>query len=222
MSYYPPYSSERARVGLSSDLLSKVFGLLAFSLVFAVLGGLVGARYAKDWILPLFLVELGLIFAVHWARNKEGWNLALLYAFTFVSGMTLGPLIAAYVGAGLGVIVVQAVVITGVMTAGLAAYAITTRRDFSGMAPYLFMGLLGLIVASILGIFVGGGLFSALIGWAGALLFSLYLIYDVQRTKYAEDTMGNAVVIALSIYLDIINLFLSILRILTSLQGDDR
>ena len=222
MSYYPPYSSERARVGLSGDLLSKVFGLLAFSLVFAVLGGLVGARYAKDWILPLFLVELGLIFAVHWARNKEGWNLALLYAFTFVSGMTIGPLIAVYFGAGLGYIVVEAVAITGVMTASLAAYALTTKRDLSGMGPYLFMGVLGLVVASIIGMFVGGGLFSALIGWAGAVIFSLLLVYDVQRARSAEDTMGNAVVITLGIYLDIINLFLSILRILSYLQGGSR
>lgn len=75
------------------------------------LGGVVGARYAQGWLLPLVLLEVG-------------------------------PIIGAYAGAGLGYIVVEAVVITGVMTAGLAAYALTTRRSFAGVGPYLFMGLL--------------------------------------------------------------------------------
>jgi FtsH-binding integral membrane protein len=221
VSYFP---SERTQVRgrLSSGLLGKVFGLLAFSLAFAAVGGWVGAQLSPAWILPLVLVEIGLIVGVHVARNKEGLNLLLLYAFTFVSGMTLGPIIASYAGAGLGVLVVEAVVITGVMTAGLGAYALTTKRDFSGLGPYLFMGVLGLVVAGIIGIFVGGGLFSAMLGFAGAVVFSLLLVYDVQRAKYAEDTMGNAVVLTLGIYLDIINLFLSILRILTWLQGGGR
>ena len=220
MSYYPQTRTQTGR--LSSGLLSKVFGMLAFSLAFAVVGGAVGAQLGPGWILPLVLVEIGLIIAVNVAKDKEGWNLGLLYAFTFVSGMTLGPIIAAYVGSGLGVIVLEAVAITAVMTVGLAAYALTTQRDFSGIAPYLFMGVLGLVVASLIGIFVGGGLFQALIGWAGAIIFSLLLIYDVQRAKSAQDTMGNAVVLTLGIYLDVINLFLSILRILSYLQGGSR
>jgi FtsH-binding integral membrane protein len=220
VSYYPQTRTQAGR--LSSGLLSKVFGMLAFSLAFAVAGGAVGAQLGAGWILPLVLVEIGLIIAVNVAKDKEGWNLGLLYAFTFVSGMTIGPIIAAYVGAGLGMIVLEAVGITAVMTVGLAAYALTTKRDFSGIAPYLFMGVLGLVVASLIGIFVGGGLFQALIGWAGAIIFSLLLIYDVQRAKTAQDTMGNAVVLTLGIYLDVINLFLSILRILSYLQGGSR
>lgn len=208
------FPSASTRTALSGGLLSKVFGLLSFSMAFAAIGGFVGARLGPGWLLPIFLVQIGLIFAVNAWREREPLNLLLLYAFAFSSGMTLGPVIASYISAGLGAIVLQAAVITGVMTAGLALYAVTTKRDFSGIAPYLFMGLLGLIVASIIGIFVGGGMFSALIGFAGAFLFSLYLIYGVQRAKYAEDTMGNAVVITLGIYLSIVNLFMSILRIL--------
>ncbi len=220
MSYLP---RERARAGaLSGGLLGKVFGLLAFSLAFAVLGGAVGARYAQGWLLPLILLEFGLLLGVMVARDNARWNLPLLYAFTFVSGMTLGPLIALYVGAGLGVLVVQALLVTAVMTAGLSAYALTSRRDFSGLAPYLFIALLGLIVASVIGLFIGGTLWHALIGWAGAVIFSLLLMWDVQRARSAEDTMGNAVAITLGIYLDILNLFLAILRILTYLTGSSR
>lgn len=212
VSYFP---SERTRAsGLSSGLLSKVFGLLAFSLAFAVVGGYVGAQLDRGWLLPLFILQIGMIFAVHGLRNREGWNLALLYGFTFVSGLTLGPVIAAYTSAGLGGLVLQAVAVTGFMTAGLGAYALTTKRDLSGLGPYLFMGLIGLIVASVVSIFVGGGVLYTVISWGGALLFSLLLVYDVQRAKYAEDTMGNAVVITLGIYLNIINLFMFVLRIL--------
>ncbi len=59
-------------------------------------------------------------------------------------------------------------------------------------------------------------------GWIGAAVFSLMLVFDVQRAKYAEDTIGNAVVITLGVYLDIINLFMWILRILSFLQGGSR
>ncbi len=198
---------------LAGTLLGKVFALLAFSFAFAAVGGVIGAALGPGWMLPLLLLEFGLIFAVQGLRNREGINLVLLYAFAFVSGMTLGPIIMAYVGAGLGGVVLQAGMTTGVMTVGLSAYALTTKRDLSGLGPYLFMGLLGLVGAMILNIFVGGTMLSGLISWIGAGLFSVLLVFEVNRTRYVEDTMGNAVVITLAIYLDIINLFLFLLRI---------
>ena len=220
MSYFPseqarPVAGER----LASGLLGKIFGLLAFSLAFATVGGAVGAQIGPGWIMPLFFVELGLIFAVQRLREREGINLVLLYAFATVSGMTIGPIIAAYVAAGLGTVVLEAAGITAAMTVGLSAYALTTKRDLSGLQPYLFMALLGLIVASLVNIFVGGTVMYTILSWGGAMLFSVLLIFDVNRARYAADTMGNAVVLTLGIYLDIVNLFLFVLRIL---QGGGR
>lgn len=220
MSSMHPEQARRAPFGtnareISSGLVAKVFGLLAFSLVAAVIGGLVGYRLDRSWLLPLMLVEFGLIFAVQAFREREGLNLVLLYTFTFVSGLTLGPIIAAYVGAGLGAVVVQAAAVTGVMTVGLSAYALTTKRDLSGLQPYLFIGLLGLIVASVANIWVGGSALQAILSWGGALLFSVMLVFQVNRTRYMEDTMGNAVVVTLGVYLDIMNLFLFVLRIMS-------
>ena len=220
MSYFPSertQAKEAAR--LSSGLLGKVFGLLAFALVFATVGGAVGSQLDRGWILPLFIVQFGLLFAVQGLREREPWNLVLLYAFAFTSGLTLGPVIASYVNAGLGTTVLQAVAVTGVMTAGLGGYALVTKRDLSGMRPFLFMGLLGLLVAMIVNIFVGGSVMYGVLSWAGALLFSALLVFDVNRAKYAQDTMGNAVVITLGIYLDIVNLFMFILRILGGSGG---
>jgi FtsH-binding integral membrane protein len=224
MTQFPSERSARARFGtvtgeLSTGLLGKVFGLLAFSMVFAAAGGVVGYRLDPVWIMPMFLVELGLIFAVQGLREREGVNFVLLYAFAFVSGVTLGPILAAYVGAGLGTVVLEAAAVTGAMTVGLSAYALTTKRSLLGLQPFLFMALLGLIVAMLVNIFVGGTVMYTMLSWGGALLFSLLLVVDVQRAKYAPDTMGNAVVLTLGIYLDIVNLFLFVLRIL---QGGAR
>lgn len=220
MSYFPSEQARPvARERLASGLLGKIFGLLAFSLAFATVGGAVGSQMSTGWIMPLFFVELGLIFAVQRLREREGINLVLLYAFATVSGMTIGPIVAAYVGAGLGTVVLEAAGITGAMTVGLSAYALTTKRDLTGLQPYLFMALLGLIVASIVNIFVGGTVMYTILSWGGAMLFSVLLIFDVNRARYAADTMGNAVVLTLGIYLDIVNLFLFVLRIL---QGGGR
>lgn len=215
-----PERVQRASFGtttgeLASGLVAKVFGLLAFSLVAAVIGGVAGYRLSPSVLLPLMFVEFGLIFAVQAAREREGLNIAMLYTFTFVSGLTLGPIIAAYVGAGLGPVVVQAAAVTGAMTVGLSAYALTTKRDLSGLQPYLFIGLIGLVVASVLNIWVGGTMLYGLLSWSGALLFSVLLVFQVNRTRHMPDTMGNAVVITLGIYLDIVNLFLFVLRILS-------
>lgn len=215
MSSFP---TSRVRSGaleqLSSGLLGKIFGLLAFSLAFAAAGGLVGARLGTAWFLPLVLVEFALLFAVQAFREREGVNMVLLYAFAFVSGATIGPIVESYFHAGLGGVVLQAAAVTGVMTVGLSAYALTTRRNLAAFQPYLLVALLGLFVAMIVNIFVGGSMMYGLISWLGALLFSAMLVFDVNRARYAADTMGNAVVLTLGIYLDIINLFLFLLRIL--------
>lgn len=204
----------RPETRLASGLLGKIFGLLAFSLAFATVGGYVGAQIGTGWLLPLIIVEFGLIFAIQALRERQGLNMALLYAFAFVSGATFGPVIAAYLDAGLGAAVLQAVAVTGVMTVGLSAYALTTERNLSGVRPYLFIAVLGLLVAMIVNIFVGGGVMYGVISWLGALVFSALLVVDVNRAKYMPDTMGNAVVLTLGIYLDIVNLFMFVLRII--------
>jgi modulator of FtsH protease len=196
--------------------------LLAFSMAFAAAGGVVGVQLGSGWLLPLFIVEIGLMFAVQAMRERDGINFVLLYAFAFVSGATLGPLIESYVNAGLGTAVLQAAVVTGTMTAGLGGYALVTKRDLSSWRPYLLIGLVGLLVAMVINIFVGGSMMYGILSWGGAVLFSALLVFDVNRARYAPDTMGNAVVLTLGIYLDIVNLFLFVLRIIGGGGGGRR
>lgn len=217
MTSFPSEQAEQAPARevarLSAGLLGKIMGLLAFSLVFATVGGVVGAQLDRGWLLPLIIVEFGLIFAIQALREREGVNFVLLYAFAFVSGATIGPIVASYAEAGAGTAILQAAATTGVMTAGLSAYALTTKRDLRAIRPLLMIALAGLLVAMLVSLFTGGAYFRGAISWGGALIFSGLLLIDVNRARSMPDTMGNAVVLTLGIYLDIVNLFLFLLRI---------
>lgn len=201
-----------------SGLLGKVAGLLAFSMAFTAVGALVGLR-APMLGMPAIIGVLILSFVVSLARNVSGLNLILLYTLTTLMGVGLGGIIEVYLQAGAGAIVIQAGGTTALLTLGLSAYALTTKRDFSGLGSKLFLALIGLIAASVVGIFVQATILQMAIGLGGAILFSLYLIYQIQQARYVEDTLGNAIIVAVGIYLSIINLFLSLLRIFSGVGG---
>jgi modulator of FtsH protease len=215
--YDLPYYGN-ASVATRSGLLGKVAGLLAFSMAFTLAGALVGVQ-APGLGLPALIGVLILSFAVTAARNVSGLNLILLYTLTTLMGVGLGGIIEAYLAAGAGAVVVEAAASTAALTAGLSVYALTTKTDFSGLGSKLFLALIGLIVASVIGIFVHATILQIAIGVAGSVLFSLYLVYQIQQARYVEDTLGNAIVVAAGIYLSIINLFLSLLRLFTALGG---
>jgi FtsH-binding integral membrane protein len=201
-----------------SSLLAKVAGLLAFAMVFTTLGAIVGVS-VPALSLPALIGVLILAIALMFARNVTGLNLILMYLLTTLMGVGVGGIIAAYLQAGAGIIVVQAAATTAVLTLCLAVYALTTKRDLSSLGGKLIIALLGLIAASIVGIFVQATILQIVIGLAGAVIFSLYLVYAIQQARFAEDTLPNAILIAVGIYIALINLFLSLLQLLTAVQG---
>ena len=220
--YQPvPYGAENAQAG---SLVSKVMGLLAFSFLFAFIGGIVGLAihltYNTYWIVAIggFIVLFALMFAI----NKPGLNLFLLYLFTFLEGLSLSPLIGLYLAAGYSYILAEAFLITAVTSLGLAAYAWTTKRDFSGLGGKLFFGVILLLVASLVSIFFHSTFFVFLICVAGVGIFSAYILYYVQRAKYMADTLPNAIGLTVSLFITVLNLFIYILEILTILQGSNR
>jgi len=205
--------------------VSKVIGLLAFSFLFAFIGGLVGISvlhltYSTYWIVAIggFIVLFALMFAI----NTPGLNLFLLYLFTFLEGLSLSPLIGLYLAAGYSYILAEAFLITAVTSLGLAAYAWTTKRDFSGLGGKLFFGVILLLVASLVSIFFHSTFFIFLICVAGVGIFSAYILYYVQRAKYMADTLPNAIGLTVSLFITVLNLFIYILEILTILQGSNR
>jgi FtsH-binding integral membrane protein len=196
-----------------AGLLGKVLGLLAFSMLFTAVGAFVGLRLGPGLALPATIGMMLLSFGLGLARNVSGLNLVLMYTLTFLAGIALGGIVTVYVAAGAGAAVLQAAATTAVLTTGLSLYGLTTRRDFSGLGSKLFFAVLALVAASIVGLFFASSLLQLLIGLAGAVIFSVYILYEVQQTRYAEDTLGNAILIAVGIYLSIFNLFLSLLRV---------
>ncbi|HYU21223.1 MAG TPA: Bax inhibitor-1/YccA family protein [Chloroflexota bacterium] len=215
---YYDQALERARRG---TLVGQVFGLLAFSLVFTAGGAVIGRALGPAALLLSIVGSIGCLIALFLLRARPAVGLGLFYAFSVFEGMALGLIIESYVARGMGSVVINAATTTAGLTLALGAYAWTTKRDLSGMAGYLSAALIAVIVAGLVGIFFQSPLFYLLLSAVTAILFSGFVMYDIQRLKYAEQGEGNAVMMAVSIYLDIFNLFLAILRIFGFLSGGD-
>jgi FtsH-binding integral membrane protein len=214
----------------AASLISKVMVLLAFSFVFAAIGTFIGfVLFPQMSITTYFIIAIAglvVLFILNFAIQKPGLNLFLLYLFTFLEGLSLSAILSAYLGAGLGYILGEAFVITAITSLGLAAYAWTTKRDFSHLGGYLFFGLILLIILGIAGIFFGSifgtGPVAVLIAILGVAIFSGYVLFYVQRAKYMPDTMPNAIGLTVSLFITVLNLFLYILELLSILQGGNR
>src|SRR5207253_10727786 len=147
-------------------------------------------------------------------RERSPLNLGLLYAFATFEGMLLGLILDAYVAQGLGGVVLNAAGTTAAVTLGAGAYGYTTKRDLSGMRGFLFVGLIGVIVASLVGLFVQMPLLYVGISAVAALLFTGFLVFDLNRVANARGaTEGQVILLTVSVYLDILNLFLALLRL---------
>jgi FtsH-binding integral membrane protein len=201
------------------SLLAKVYGLLAFTLVFASIGALIGYGMQPSAVLYVLPIELLLVAAINKWQEVEGWNLALLYAFAFASGVTCGPLLAVYVHGGFGWAVLESICATFLITLGLSGLAMANKTAANYRGPQLLAALVGLLALSVVAIVIGNDLLQLVVTWAGAALFSLLIYFDVQRTRSMPNTLGSAVIIALDIYLDAVNLLLRLLELMSS--GDD-
>ncbi len=211
----------------ASGLIGKVMLLLAFSFLVACIGSFVGFSLINTFGIGTFwfaaIGGLIVLLILRFTIQVSGLNLVLLYLFTFLEGISLSPILSEYLSTGNGNILGEAFLITAVTSLGLAAYAWTTKRDFSRLGDYLFFGLILLIVAGILGIFFQSffhtTIVALIISVVGIAIFSGYVLFYVQRAKYLADTMPNAIGLTVSIFITVLNLFLYILELLTILQG---
>lgn len=180
--------------------------------------GLGAAAAIKSWFWGLVILEIALLIGLHFVRNKPGINAAVLFAFTFVTGLTLVPLLAniLHMPGGAG-IVANAFLMTSVAFGGLSLFAMNTTRDFSSMGKILFIALIVVIVGGIANIFLHSPLLQLAIAGVSAILFSFFILYDTQNIiKGAYDSPISA---AVALYLDFLNLFVSLLQILGIFGG---
>jgi FtsH-binding integral membrane protein len=190
------------------------------------IGALVGTQFAVPMMatnpilsLLLFLgVSFGLMFAIQANRNS-GLGVVLLLAFTFFMGVMLGPLL--YVALQFkngGQLIAIAAGGTGAIFFTLAGIAATTKRDFSNLGKMLFVGLVVLVLASLANMFFQIPALSLTISAVGVLIFSGFILYDINRIVQGGET--SYVSATLSVYLDIYNLFVSLLRLLMAFAGN--
>jgi modulator of FtsH protease len=174
---------------------------------------------SQGMALMLSLVGFGLIFVVHKTADSSN-GLVAIFAFTGVMGAALGPMLNHYVALPGGpALVMQALGGTAVVFFGLSAYALTTRKDFSYMGGFLMVGLLVAVVAMIANIFLNIPALSLTISAAVVMIMSGLILFDTSRIINGGET--NYIRATVSLYLNIYNLFIHLLRLLSLGGGDD-
>ena len=211
---YSGYAPDVA-VGDRPAVLGKVLGLLGFAFLFTAGGAVIGRGLGPGAFFLALIGTFATLIGLFLAREKSPLNLGLLYAFATFEGMTLGLVLDAYVARGLGGVVLNAAAATAAITLGAGAYGYTTRRDLTGLGSILFIGLIGVVVASLVGIFVHLPLLYIGISAVAAVLFTGFLVFDLNRVAQSRGASeGQVILLTVSVYLDILNLFLAILRLL--------
>ena len=205
----------------TNKVLKNTYLLLGMTLLFsAVTAGVsMAVGMPQGMALVLSLAGFGLLFVVHrMADTSKG--LWAIFAFTGVMGASIGPMLNYYLAMpGGSALVMQALGGTAVVFFGLSAYALTTRKDFSYMGGFLMVGLLVAVVAIIANIFLTIPALSLTISAAVVMIMSGLILFDTSRIINGGET--NYIRATVALYLDIYNLFIHLLHLLTAFSGDD-
>jgi modulator of FtsH protease len=203
--------------------LKSTYQLFASSLLAATAGAYIGLDIVStisSWYWGLVILEFVLLFGLYAVKDKPGINLAVLFGFTFVSGLTITPLLSSvFMMPGGAVIVAQAFLMTSVAFGGISMFALTTKKDYSFMGKMLFIGVIILIVASLSNIFFQSPMLQLAIASIGALIFSAFILYDTQQI--VQGGFSTPIEAAIALYIDFLNLFVSLLQILGFLNSSD-
>jgi len=207
-------------------VLRNTYWLLALSMLPTIAGAYAGLQLnfvrffmAAPIMAPLLMlaVMIGALFAVTALRNSA-WGVPALFGFTFIAGLMLAPILTIAIGFRNGG---QLIGLAGGMTAAIffamAAIATVTKRDFSFLGKFLFVGLILLIVASLANLFLQVPAMSVTISAIAVLIFSLYLLHDVSNIVRGGET--NYITATLNLFLDVYNIFISLLNILLVFSG---
>ena len=207
-------------------VLRNTYWLLALSMLPTVAGAWVGMQMnfvglfrSAPILAPLamFGVMLGALFVVTALRNSA-WGVPALFGFTFIAGVMLTPILSVALGLRNGG---ELIALAGggqaVITVHPSAIATVTKRDFAFLGKFLFVGLVVLIVASLANLFFQVPAVSLTISAVAVLLFSMYLLHDVSRIVRGGET--NYITATLNLFLDVYNIFISLLNLLLAFSG---
>lgn len=209
-------------------VLRNTYALLALSMVPTVLGAWAGLAFGFSFFAgsPLIglLVFMGVAFGFFFAIEKfknSGVGVLLLLGFTFFMGLMLSRLLGAALNLSNGAqLISMAFGGTGLVFVSMAAWAQTTKRDVSSMGKWLMVGAVVLMVAAIANIWLQLPALHLAVSTLAVVVFSVFIMYDLKRIIDGGET--NYVTATLSVYLNVYNVFSSLLQLLMAFAGGDR
>lgn len=197
------------------SFVKETYKLFAASMVAGAAGAYVGIPFAgliQEWFIGLIIVEFALLFGLFAVKRKPGINLAVMFGFVFMTGVTLAPLLARTLGmSGGGAIIGNAFAMTSVVFGAMSFFAIRTKKDFTSYGKPLMIALFVIIGFSLVNLFIGSEPLHIIISGAVVVLFSILVIYDTQniiRGAYETPIDG-----AIALYLDFLNIFTALLQL---------
>jgi FtsH-binding integral membrane protein len=219
--------SQPGTLALEQNLvLRNTYMMLALTMLPTIIGAFVGLSVSFSFMaehpimapLLMFGVMMGMLFGVSALRNSV-WGIAMLLGFTFVAGVFLGPILQYALHLRNGAqLVGMAAGGTGLIFFSLATLATVTKKDFSFMGKFLFIGVILLLIASLANIFFAIPALSLTISAIAVLIFSAYILYDISQIIHGGQT--NYVMATLTLYLDIYNIFVNLLSLLMAFSGE--
>ena len=217
--YAVPDAQQRNKV------LRNTYLLLSLSLVPTVLGAWLGvelglATLFRGWLgMVLFIgVGFGFIYGIKKTQESAA-GVPMLLGFTFFMGLMLSPMIQSTLGFKNGPqLIMTAFAGTAGVFMGMAALSTVIKRDLSGMGKFLFVGLIMLVVGGLINVFVGSTAGMIALSMVSIAIFSAYMLYDIKQIIDGGET--NYISATLNLYLDIINVFQSLLALLGIFGGE--
>jgi len=198
-----------------NKVLRNTYLLLSATLAFSALTAGVAMAFGMPFMNPLLTmaVYFGLLFATHKLQNSA-WGILAVFALTGFLGLTLGPIISAYLKflPDGHQVVVTALGTTAVAFLGLSAYAVKSGRDFSFMGGFLTVGILAAFVLSLIAMFFHLQTLSLIVSGMFVLAMGGFILYETSSILRGEQT--NYITATVSLYVSIYNLFVSLLNIL--------
>jgi modulator of FtsH protease len=206
----------------TNKLIRNTYTLLSMTLLFSA--GMAALSMTVDLGRGTYLVSTLLAFGLIWFALPRTANsaagLGVVFAITGLLGFGLGPMLSMYLKLPNGAqTVMTALGGTGAIFLGLSAYALTTRRDFSFMGGFLFVGMIVVLGAGLLNIFLAVPVLTLVISAAVILLMSGFILHDTSRMVNGGET--NYILATVGLYLSMFNIFVNLLQLLGIAGSDD-
>lgn len=216
------YAATSSEASLNTAM-AKVYGTMGFGLLLTFLvsyfigtsPGMIQQIFTSGLKWPILLAPLALIFIMSWGSDSfSATTLKVLFAiFSILEGVSLSVIFVVYTKASIG----STLIIASLIFGGMSGYGYFTKKDLTGMGSLLIVTLLGLLVAMVVNLFLHSSMMEMLISFVGVLLFIGFVAYDSQAIRLelwnSQDRERAVVMGAVTLYLDMLNLFLFLLRL---------